>query len=252
MDLNNIYCGDSRELLTKLDLEVVNLIVTSPPYNVNRNYDIYQDNLPYRHYLDFLEEVFRLCYDILPDDGRVCVNIADVKCGQIPLGSDFHHIMTHNIGFRPYSHIIWNKSQVSKRTAWGSFMSPSMPTLILPFEHIFVFSKKDLKLNRKGETDILKKEFIDWTLSLWTFPPETSMRDFDHEAMFPEELPYRCIKMFSYINDVVLDPFNGAGTTTLAAMYLNRRYLGFELSEKHCKTARKRIEDYKYKHRMIL
>jgi len=214
--LNKIYCGNSKQLLLSLDPGIVNLIVTSPPYNVDRNYDVYKDNKPYLKYFDDMRTIFRRCYNILPDDGRVCVNIADVKCGQIPLSTDFHYMMVHDIGFRPYSHIIWNKSQVHGRTQWGSFMSPSMPTLIFPFV------------------------------------PETRMRDYNHEAMFPEELPYRCIKMFSYIGDVVLDPFNGAGTTTLVARKLNRRYIGFELSENHCKTAEKRIKDYEYENRMIL
>jgi len=125
--------------------------------------------------------------------------------------------------------------------SWGSFMSPSCPSFPTPFEHILVFAKEDKKLNRKGETDLTKEEFIDWSLALWKFPPETQMKKIGHPAMFPKELAKRCIKMFSYIDDTILDPFAGAGTTLVVAKELNRNAIGCELSEEYCKIIEDRL-----------
>jgi DNA modification methylase len=146
----------------------------------------------------------------------------------------------------PFANIIWDKNgQSSNRCAWGSWMQPSSPSFPMTFEHILIFCKESLKLQHKGVTDITREEFITYTNSLWKMTPQTNMKKkYNHGAMFPEELPYRCIKMLSYVGDVVLDCFNGAGTTTFVANKLNRKYIGFELSEKYCATAQERIDKY--------
>ena len=137
--------------------------------------------------------------------------------------------------------IIWNKNQASPRTAWGSFNSPSCPSFPTPFEYILVFAKDNKKLQWKGETDLTKEEFIDWSLALWTFAPETRQKKIGHPAMFPEELPKRLIKMFSWKGALVVDPFMGSGTTAVACVNTNRNYIGFELDKHYCEIANERI-----------
>jgi site-specific DNA-methyltransferase (adenine-specific) len=146
------------------------------------------------------------------------------------------------IGYKPYTTIIWNKSQVGNRTAWGSFKSPSSPSFPTPFEYILVFYKKSKKLQHKGEIDIEKQEFIDWSLSIWNFAPETQMKKYGHPAMFPEELPKRLIKLFSYKKDVILDPFMGVGTTGVIAKRLGREFIGIEIDKQYFNIAKERIK----------
>jgi len=141
-----------------------------------------------------------------------------------------------------YTIIIWNKFQVSSRTAWGSFKSPSCPSFPTPFEYILVFSKLSYKLQYKGETDLSKEEFIKWSLSQWTFAPQTNQNKIGHNAMFPEELPIRCMKMFSWKNSLIYDPFMGSGTTAIACINNNRNYIGSEISENYCNIAKARLE----------
>ena len=119
------------------------------------------------------------------------------------------------------------------------FRSPSFPT---PFENILVFAKGNKKLQYKGETDLTKQEFIDWSLALWRFAPETRQKKFGHPAMFPEELPKRCIKLFSWVGATVIDVFCGAGTTCKVAKKLNRNFIGFEIDKGYFEIAKKRIE----------
>ena len=141
--------------------------------------------------------------------------------------------------------IIWLKNNLRKLTAWGSWKSPSCPYLSYPFEFIEVFSKDTLKHpGNKEDIDITKDEFIKYVNGHWSMAPETKMKDYGHPAMFPEELVERCLKLFSYKGDVVLDPFNGAGTTTFVANKLGRKYIGIDMSETYCKVAESRIESF--------
>ena len=226
----------------------IDLIVTSPPYNVDLGnnkyhknpYDLYIDNKEHHTYIAWMNKIFTQCYKRLVDGGRVCINIGDGKNGAIPTSSDIIQFMC-TIGYIPYTHIIWNKFQVGNRTSWGSFLSPSCPSFPTPFEHILVFCKGNKKLQKKGTTDLTKQEFIDWSLSIWAFPPETKQKKMGHSAMFPEELPRRCIKMFSWQNSIIYDPFSGLGTTLLAAKKLGRKYIGSEISWEYCKAAILRI-----------
>lgn len=248
LELNRIYNESCLDGINKIDFPI-HLVITSPPYNVDlgnnklykRKYDLYEDNMPLDKYLGFIESAFCDVYKKQEDDGRICINIGSLKNGEIPMDSYYITLM-EKIGYHSYTRIVWNKHQVGNRTSWGSFNSPSCPSFPVPFEHILCFYKSSKKLLRKGVSDLEKQEFIDWSLSLWTFPPETSMRRIGHPAMFPEELPKRLIKMFSYVGDNVLDPFSGAGTTCLVAKKLKRNFIGFEISPEYVKISEERLK----------
>ncbi len=246
IEINRIYCGDCLEVMKKMPSEFVDLIVTSPPYNFGLDdYDVHDDTKSWDEYFEFLYKVWCECHRVLKHGGRICIVIQ-------PLFSDYmptHHIISQQlreIGFLFKTEIIWEKHNYNcKYTAWGSWCSPSMPYFKYTWEFIEVFCKGSQKKEGKKENiDITAEEFKRWVYSKWEIPPETRMKEFGHPSMFPEEIPYRLIKLFSYVGDIVLDPFNGAGTTTLVARKLNRRYIGIDISPKYCETARKRIEEY--------
>jgi len=247
-----IYNDKCENIIPNLKNNSIDLIITSPPYNVdlgnnkyNKNpYDLYNDNREHKNYILWLKNIFDKIYLKLKKGGRVCINIGDGKNGAIPTNSDIIQFMKE-LNYIPMTHIIWDKSQVGNRTAWGSWLSPSSPSFPTPFEHILVFCKENKKLQEKGITDLKKQEFIDWSLSLWKFVPETQMKKIGHPAMFPLELPKRCIKMFSWVNATVLDPFMGVGTTGIACKKLNRNFIGIELSKKYFDIAEKRIKEFK-------
>lgn len=226
----------------------IDLVVTSPPYNVDLGnnkynktpYDLYNDNKEHWEYILWLKSVFEYLYSKMKVGGRICINIGDGRNGNVPTSCDVVSFMT-DLGYIPMTHIIWNKNQVGNRTSWGSFMSPSCPSFPTPFEHLLVFAKDSRKLSYKGETDLTKEEFINWSSAMWTIAPERNMKKIGHPAMFPEELVLRCLKMFSYKDAVVLDPFSGAGTTALVCKKNNRNYIGFELSKDYCDIAEDRI-----------
>lgn len=219
----------------------VDLVVTSPPYNVGIDYNEFVDNISYEEYLTWSKKWLLKVYKILKDDGRICLNIPldKNKGGQQSVYADIVTI-AKEIGFKYHSTIIWNEGNISRRTAWGSWMSARAPYVIAPVEVIVVLYKKVWKKIRKGISDITKEEFIEWTNGVWVFPGE-SKKKVGHPAPFPEELPKRCIKLFSYVEDLVLDPFVGSGTTLIAGYKLNRRVVGVELSKDYFELAKKRI-----------
>lgn len=243
-----LYLADSSRIITKLPNEYINFVITSPPYNVDLGnnkykkdgYSLYNDNKEHSEYIQWLADIFLSLYPKLKYGGRVAINIGDGKNGKIPTHSDI--IQQLKSLYLPFATIIWNKSQVGNRTAWGSFKSPSSPSFPTPFEYILLFAKDSYKLSWKGVTDLSREEFIKWSLSLWNFAPESKMRMYGHPAMFPEELPKRLIKLNSYIGDMVLDPFAGAGTTLVIAEKLNRRWIGIEIDENYCEIAKNRLE----------
>ena len=254
MKLSNnakLYNGKSEDVIPLLDDNSIDLVVTSPPYNVNLGenkfnhnpYDLYNDNKDHSTYIEWLKDIFAKTYPKLRRGGRVCINIGDGKNGRIPTHVDIIHFMSHGLGYLPMANIIWNKSQIGNRFAWGSYLSPSSPSFPKPFEYIMVFAKETLKLETKGETDLLPNEFQKWAFAIWEMTGETQMQDIGHPAMFPVELPYRCIKMLSWKNATVLDMFNGAGTTGVACEMLGRKYIGIEMSKKYCDLTVKRIKN---------
>ena len=237
-----------------MDNGLIDLVVTSPPYNVDLGnnkynkspYDLYNDNKDHQEYIGWLRNIFSMLREKLVVGGRICINIGDGKNGQIPTSSDIIQFMKE-LKYIPMTHIIWDKSQIGSRLAWGSFMSPSSPSFPTPFEHILVFCKENKKLQIKGKTDLTKEEFIAWSLALWKFMPENRQKKIGHAAMFPEELPKRLIKMFTYIGAVIYDPFMGAGTTALVAKRLNRNYIGSEISAEYCAIAENRLANIEEK-----
>lgn len=220
----------------------VDLIVTSPPYNVDVRYGNHDDGGSYAEYLAFSEKWMLRCYHWLGDTGRFCLNIPldKNKGGQQSVGADLTAI-AKKAGFSYHSTIIWNEGNISRRTAWGSWMSPSAPYVIAPVELIVVLYKGSWKRPVAGRnTDITRQEFMEWTNGLWTFNGE-SRKKVNHPAPFPVELPLRCMKLFSYVDDIVLDPFLGSGSTLIAACRCNRKGVGIDLDTEYCRIALDRI-----------
>jgi len=247
-----LYNEESEKIIPLLDDNSIDLLITSPPYNVDlgnnkyytNSYDLYNDNKDHKQYIKWLrDDIFKPITSKLKSGGRVCINIGDGKNGTVPTHSDIIQFMTKDLRYILMANIIWNKSQHGNRFAWGSFKSPSAPSFPNPFEYIMVFAKDSKKLQYKGETDITNREFINWSLGLWNLAPETQMNRIGHLAMFPINLPYRLIKMLSWKDATILDPFNGAGTTGVACHQLGRNYIGIEMSKKYCDITKHRIDN---------
>jgi site-specific DNA-methyltransferase (adenine-specific) len=221
----------------------VDLLVTSPPYNVDIPYTSHDDRLSYDDYLAFSIKWMGRCYRWLAKSGRFCLNIPldKNKGGQQSVGADLTTI-AKEAGFLYHATIVWNEGNISRRTAWGSWMNPSAPFVIAPVELIVVLYRGTWKKPASAKrSDITRDEFMAWTNGLWTFPGE-SKKKAGHPAPFPVELPRRCMKLFSYVGDTVLDPFMGSGSTLVAAYGCGRRGIGIELDEGYCTTARERLE----------
>lgn len=221
----------------------VDLIVTSPPYNVDIQYASVQDGITYDDYLTFSNKWLTRAYHLAKPDGRLCLNIPldKNKGGQQSVYADLTGI-AKEIGWHYHATIIWNEGTISRRTAWGSFASASAPYVIAPVETIVVFYKDHWKKDVRGTSDITKAEFIEWTNGLWTFNGEKKTR-MGHPAPFPVELPRRCIRLFSYAEDTVLDPFLGSGTTLVACQETGRKGIGFDIDSGYCEIARNRLHE---------
>lgn len=220
----------------------VDLIVTSPPYNVDIQYGSYDDEIPYASYLEFTGEWLAKCLKLAKDDGRFCLNIPldKNKGGQQSVCADITTI-AKQVGWQYHSTIIWNEQNISRRTAWGSWLSASAPYVIAPVEVIVVLYKKQWKkMGGSGQSDITRDEFLEWTNGVWNFSGESRKR-VGHPAPFPVELPRRCIKLFTFVGDTVLDPFLGSGSTLVACTEANRRGIGVEIDSKYCEIAKQRL-----------
>jgi len=238
--LNKVILG-SAENMQEIPDNSVHLMITSPPYNVSKDYD---KNLSLGQYLELLENSFRETYRVLVNGGRACINVANIgRKPYIPLSDYISQIMI-NIGFNMRGEIIWNKaSSASPSTAWGSWMSATNPILRDIHEYILIFSKGDYNRNKKGKQSTIRKEdFIEWTKSVWVMKAE-SAKKIGHPAPFPEELPYRLIQLYSFQDDIILDPFIGSGTTAVAAIMLRRKYIGIELKKEYYHEAQKNINE---------
>jgi len=224
------------------DEEFIDLIVTSPPYNVGIEYNSNDDELTYEQYLNFSEQWMQNCYNWSKTQARFCLNIPldKNKGGHRSVGADLTKI-AQEVGWKYKSTIIWNEGNISRRTAWGSWKSASAPVVIAPVELIVILYKDEWKkTNGSKISDVTGDEFKDWTQGVWGFNGESKKR-VGHPAPFPKDLPYRCIKMFSYVDDLVFDPFAGSGTTLLVAQNLNRKSIGIEIDSTYCELAKNRI-----------
>lgn len=242
--LDKIYCKSS-ENMDEIPDNSVHLMITSPPYNVGKEYD---EDLTLDEYLKLLQRVFKSCHEKLVTGGRACINIANIgRKPYIPLHAMIMEIML-NLGFLMRGEIIWDKSASGGGScAWGSWMSASNPVLRDFHEYILVFSKDSYSKNKKQpkKDTIEKQDFIDWTKSIWTFPA-VNAKKIGHPAPFPVELPHRLINLYSYEGDVILDPFCGSGSTFIAARQNNRRYIGYDIKKEYVELAEKRINNHKF------
>jgi len=240
--LDKIILGDACDVLKKLPDNCIHLMITSPPYNVGKEYD---KDLTLGEYLDFIERVMREVYRVLVWGGRVCFNVANLgRKPYLPLHAYLIHVF-EKVGFLFRGEIIWDKGEAvsGASTAWGSWQSPLNPVLRDQHEYIIVLSKGSFKRNKKNKKDtITREEFLEFTRSVWRFPPE-SAKKVGHPAPFPEELPYRCIQLYSFEGDVVLDPFAGSGTTCVVALKTGRHFIGIEIEEKYISIAERRIKE---------
>ncbi len=246
--LNTIILGSS-EKMEEIPDNSLHLMITSPPYNVTKEYD---EDLSLSEYLEMLENVFSETYRVLVKGGRACINIANLgRKPYIPL-SDFISKIMNEIGFNMRGEIIWNKgSGAGTSMAWGSWQSASNPVLRDVHEYIQIYSKGDYKRAIKNKKNTIKKEqFMEWTKSVWNMNPE-SAKKVGHPAPFPEELPYRLIQLYSFKDDIILDPFMGSGTTAVAAIKSERNYIGYDTNSEYIKTAEKRLEPLKTQTKLL-
>jgi len=240
---NKIILGSS-ENMKEIPDNSLHLMVTSPPYNVTKEYD---EDLSLKEYLQLLQHVFSETYRVLVNGGRACVNVANLgRRPYLPL-SDFISQILIEIGFQMRGEIIWNKGAgAGVSMAWGSWQSASNPVLRDVHEYILVFSKGSFSRPKteSKENTISKEQFMEWTKSVWTMNPE-SAKKVGHPAPFPIELPYRLIQLYTFKGDVILDPFMGSGTTAIAALKSERKYIGYDNDPAYIKLAEERIAPYK-------
>lgn len=240
---NTIILGTS-ETMKEIPDNSIHLMVTSPPYNVTKEYD---ENLTLREYLQLLRNVFAETYRVLVYGGRACVNVANLgRKPYIPL-SDYISQMMIDIGYLMRGEIIWYKGAgAGVSMAWGSWQSAANPVLRDTHEYVLVFSKGSFSRKKpEGKADaITREQFMEWTKSVWIMNPE-SAKKVGHPAPFPVELPFRLIQLYTYTEDIVLDPFMGSGSTAIAALKSRRKYVGYEIDPKYIKLAEERIAPYK-------
>jgi site-specific DNA-methyltransferase (adenine-specific) len=238
--LDRIFCH-SAETMTELPDCSVHLMVTSPPYNVGKEYD---EDLSLHDYLAFLERVWKGTQRVLVPGGRMCINVANLgRKPYIPLHA-FIAEQAIQLGFLMRGEIIWNKAaSASPSTAWGSWKSAGNPTLRDVHEYILVFCKDTFKRQNpaKRENTITRDEFLEYNKSIWNFAAELA-RKVGHPAPFPVELPRRLVQLYTFDGEVVLDPFMGSGQTAIAAVKSGRHYVGYEIDEEYIALANRRIQ----------
>jgi site-specific DNA-methyltransferase (adenine-specific) len=264
--LNQVIVGDCVEVMSKLPNNSIDLVITSPPYSVGINYDVYDDNTTINQYLEFSEKWLNETYRILKDDGRICVNVPyeinlKERGGRIFVVSEIWNVMK-KLGYNWFGIIDLEEDSPhrSKTTAWGSWMSPSQPYLYNPKECIIIAYKNSPKklvkgepqwkgeptITEEGKTKMVyqeedKKDFMELVFGQWKYLNDSRPMT---KATFSMDIPTKAIKILSYKNDIILDPFNGSGTSCVAAEVLDRRWIGIELSPNYAEIARQRIQSF--------
>jgi DNA modification methylase len=234
----NIIFNKSAENMNDLVDNCVSLTITSPPYNVGKLSD---SDLSDEEYWNLITKCFKEVYRVTESGGRLVINVANLgRKPYIPFSNLFTDLMI-DLGFLMRGEIIWQKSKgANANFAWGSWLSASNPVIRDIHEYCLVFSKEGMSKGTKGKSTLEKDEFMDSTLSIWNINPARAKK-IGHPAPFPVELAERFINLYSYENDLVLDPFIGSGTTALAAKNLKRSYIGYEINPEYCDLAEKRL-----------
>lgn len=244
IELDKIYNCDCLVGMKDIPNGCVDLTITSPPYNAGIDYGgSYNDNKPLEEYLGFIKSVMTELYRVTKHGGRCVINVANNgRKPYIPLSS-YINIMAIELGFLCRGEIIWDKgASVGASCAWGSWCSPSNPSLRDVHEYILVYSKGDYKHDEKREATLTADEFTENTKSIWRMQT-ASAKALQHPAPYPIILPTKIMRLFTFKEDVVLDPFIGSGTTAIAAMREHRHFIGFELNKEYFDKACKRIEN---------
>jgi DNA modification methylase len=241
MQVNRIIQGDCLEIMSTFPDCFVDLIVTSPPYNAGKEYE---NILTEKEYCDFINPIVAEMSRVLKTDGRFAINVVfninrveqEGKSVLFPFLSWIDAIRENKLNLK--ENIIWDQQNSGCETAWGSWKSASAPHIRHMTENILIGYKNQWNKIKKGLSDLTTSEFMKYTLDKWRFSCETNRF---HPAPFPEELAKRCVKLLSFMGDVVLDPFCGAGTTCVVAKKFGRRYIGIDLNRKYCDRAIKRV-----------
>jgi len=243
LPINKIICGDALETLRLFPDECIHLVITSPPYNLDKPYSNHDDFMDYNEYLNWMNQIWKETERVLVNGGRLCINMGENKRQNItyPTYSAFiQQCVDLKMLYR--GTIIWNKHSAAKHCAWGSWNSSSNPHIVPRHEYIIIFSKGQWKLDGNSkDCDLNKEEFMKYTRSVWVFAPE-SRKKIGHPAPFPEELPARLIKFYSFKENIVLDMFAGSGTTGLVAKKLQRNFILIDNAMNYCKLAVQRLE----------
>ena len=238
--VKNKIINKSSENMEELVDNCIALTVTSPPYNVGKLSDVEMSD---EDYWKMIEKCFKEVYRVTESGGRLVVNVANLgRKPYIPFSDKYTELLI-NIGFIMRGEIIWQKSKgANANFAWGSWLSASNPVIRDIHEYCLVFSKESMTKASKGSSTIQKEEFMDSTLSIWNIPPARAKK-IGHPAPYPIELVERFIKLYTYEEELVLDPFIGSGTTAIGAINLNRNYIGYETNEEYVKLTNKRIKE---------
>jgi DNA modification methylase len=239
--LDQIICGDCLEVMSQIPDETVHLAVTSPPYNLGIKYDNHDDSLAYDNYLEWMKKVWIETKRVLVQGGRFALNIAPTSIKNFrPIHHDFSNQL-REIGMTMRTEIIWYKQTMKRRTAWGSWMSPSNPHIVPSWEYVLVFCKDSWTLEGDSkDRDITNDEFMRFSDGFWYIPPESQRRG--HPTPFPEMLIYRLIKFYTYKGNVVLDMFGGTGTVAAVAQKTGRHFIHIDISQKYCEISKQRLE----------
>ena len=275
--VGKVINGDCIKVMSEMPESFVDLIVTSPPYGVGIAYDSFDDDIEFDQYKVFSANWLREAYRVLKDDGRIAINIPyeinrQGKGGRILMVSEVWQIMK-NIGFKFYGIVDLEEDSPhrSKTTAWGSWMSPSAPYIYNPKECVILAYKKTHIKKVKGEPEWVgeivdleqedgttkkktvyqdehKKEFMDLVYGQWDYFADTKQMT---KATFSLDIPMKAIKILTYRNDLVLDPFAGSGTSLCAAEIGGRRWIGIELSENYTKVAKDRVQHFVDKNKQV-